>query len=678
MGPLLTTAAYVVLVVLWTICLVVYVRYRRAAAPDTLVSVLIGVLALDAFKNVVESAYFGTLWGARFGFLPAWVGAPLENGFAMAIPKVLNVVVVTLIIIRVAGGFLPRELRRRTRSNQEEVQLRRELEDSLAVIKESEGRLQSMLDRTNDVIVFWRFIDDDLILESINAAGRTTLGFDDNVIGTSASEIAPPEFYTLLMTAIETGTPQRAEDGTIETRQGRRDVIRQVVPLPDNDGVVRRVVSFTHDITALRERQAVEEAGTRLESLGILAGGIAHDFNNLLAVLRADVAQAADATRDEQREDLHAALAHANTTIDRARELVVQLLAMAGKRAPVTAAVDLGAVVMDTVRLLRPSVPRGITIEADVVESAVVIGDRAQLQQIALNLLQNAVDATESQLGEGKARKVRAAVEVDDDSVVFWVQDDGPGIDPRVLRRIFEPFFTTKKTGRGLGLATVFGLTQAHGGQVEATSPPGQGARFEVRLPRTHSGVSARAPAHLGPPTGQLTLSTPERPLEAADLDLPATTGPVPPPAMASTTTTAPTTALTTPTPTTTPGRVTLEARAQRVLVIDDDPMVRRATRRLLERLGHSVIEAANGEAGLEVSVDTYDLAVVDVTMPGLDGPTTLSRLRETRPALPAVIVTGRGDLVDATHVVLLKPFDHEALQGALNRAVSDAASITS
>ena len=106
--------------------------------------------------------------------------------------------------------------------------------------------------------------------------------------------------------------------------------------------------------------------------------------------------------------------------------------------------------------------------------------------------------------------------------------------------------------------------------------------------------------------------------------------------------------------------------------MIDDDDRVRRATRRLLERFGHQVVDVASGEAGVQIE-DAYDLAVVDVTMPGMDGPTTLKRLRELRPGLPAVLVTGRGDLAGDDDIVLTKPFDGEALHAAMGRAVHRA-----
>jgi len=636
LGAILTFAAYLALVTLWGSIFVLYARrLPETKQRDPLVAALLLVLVVDAAKNVFESVYFGGLWGARFGFLPEWVGAPLEQPLAMAIPKILNVGVAVFVLVRIIGGFFPRELQERQKRRADSERLQEDLERSLALVQESEGRLQSLLESTSDVVAFWRLVDRDLVLESVNPAGRALLGFGDEAVGTVSGRLAPPSLDLLLQTALDTGKTQREEDGWLETAAGRRAVIRQVVPLPDEDGVVRRVASFTQDITALRERQADEEAHTRLESLGLLAGGIAHDFNNLLAILRADVDIAAGRGADSDAAKQEA-LEHADVTIERARDLVTQLLATAGKRAPVTGAVDVGSVVKDTVRLMMPTVPRSVRLVSHVAEGAVVVGDRTQVQQIVLNLMHNAVDAASSAGG----RLVDVRLEATDGHIVLTVKDDGAGIDPAVQWRIFEPFFTTKRGGRGLGLATVFGLARAHGGTVEVDSAPGQGATFTVRLPRAVGVLPT--PDVPSPPSPSLSSSSSSSSFPSAPELSPTAVAPEPP---------------------------RQEATGLVILLIDDDDRVRRATRRLLERLGHRVIDVDGGAAGLAVD-DTYDIAVVDVTMPDMDGPTTLVRLRERRPRLPAVLVTGRGDVGGDGDIVLTKPFDEQSLQRALQQGL--------
>jgi PAS domain S-box-containing protein len=646
-GAVLTTMTYVTLVVLWSVvCWLYLLRQREMRRLDPLVATLLVVLIADAFKNIVENVYFGLLWSTRFGFLPEWVGEPLEDPWALAMPKLLNVVVVGFVLVRVIGGFLPRNLAERQRTMVEQEALRRELERSLALVQQSEGRLQSLLERTSDVVTFWIVVDQDLVLESVNKAGKAVLGFGDEAIGTTFRRLAPPSLQQLLARAWETGLPQREEDGWVEAEGRRRAVIRQVVPMSDEDGVIRRLASFTQDITALRERQAEEEGRARLESLGILAGGVAHDFNNLLAILRADIdTAAAPAVSAAERQD---ALAHADVTIERSRDLVIQLLAMAGKRAPVMGAVDVAAVVEDTARLLLPGVPESLRLTTSAAPGAVVIGDRTQLQQIVLNLMKNALDAVTASSGT----HVHASLEVVDAEVRLSVKDDGPGIDPEAQRRIFEPFFTTKRGGRGLGLATVFGLTRAHGGTVDVESTPGKGATFIVRLPRAVGVVS-----EVSPPVVSLKTIAPATMAPATMA--PATMAPA---------TMAPATS--SPSSSSPPVR-RHPAEGLTVLLIDDDERVRRASRRLLERLGHQVVAVASGAEALAIA-DAVDVAVVDVTMPEMDGPTTLQRLREQRPGLPGVLVTGRGMVSDA-EVVLTKPFDEAVLARALDQVMRGA-----
>jgi two-component system cell cycle sensor histidine kinase/response regulator CckA len=571
-------------------------------------------------------------------------------------PKLLNVVVVGFVLVRVIGGFLPRNLAERQRTMVEQEALRRELERSLALVQQSEGRLQSLLERTSDVVTFWNVVDQDLVLESVNKAGKAALGFGDEAIGTTFRTLAPSSLQQLLARALETGLPQREEHGWVEAEGRRRAVIRQVVPMSDEDGVIRRLASFTQDITALRERQAEEEGRARLESLGILAGGVAHDFNNLLAILRADINTAA--ARDVSVDERQGALAHADVTIERSRDLVVQLLAMAGKRAPVMGAVDVAAVVEDTARLLLPGVPAGLRLTTSAAPGAVVIGDRTQLQQIVLNLMKNALDAVTGSSGT----HVHASLEVVDAEVRLSVKDDGPGIDPEAQRRIFEPFFTTKRGGRGLGLATVFGLTRAHGGTVDVESTPGKSATFMVRLPRAVGVVS-----EVSPPVVSLKTMAPATMAPATMA--PATMAPATmAPATMAPATMAPATSWNS---SSLPPARRRPAEGLTVLLIDDDERVRRASRRLLERLGHQVVAVASGAEALAIA-DAVDVAVVDVTMPELDGPTTLQRLREQRPGLPGVLVTGRGMVSDA-EVVLTKPFDEAVLARALDQVMRGA-----
>ncbi|MDP2343222.1 MAG: ATP-binding protein [Deltaproteobacteria bacterium] len=623
-----TVATYAVLALLWGSLVVIYLRhYMSSTRRDPLVASLLAVLALDALKNLVESVYFGTLWGSRYEVLPRSWGEPLESPFMMPLPKLFNIVVAVVLLLRVAGRFIPDELRSREARRDEEERLRAMRQETLARVQESERRLQSLFEATTDLVSTWvpsggagRFV-----LESLNPAARAFFHVREGekvADVDDATALFGHGFAALLQQATSSRKPVRRDSELTNTPSGPRQLNTQVIPFVDDNGVVVRVASLSHDITEITTRAEEEDQRTRLESLGLLAGGVAHDFNNLLAVVKADVDLARTRTRGAGENDTGSeeVLAHAGDAIARARELVEQLMATAGARARQSEPVDVVAVVADTVRLLAPAAGHvRLRIEGRP-DDAFVHGDRAQLQQIVLNLLQNGVEVL------GGNGTVTARVGVAGDDVVITVSDDGPGISPAVQARMFDPFFTTKTDGRGLGLSTVFGLARAHGGSVEVHSgpvtAPGQlpsapGATFSVHLPR---------------------CSAPQ-PIVAAMKSPPTTP---PPPAW----------------PT-----------SLRVLLVDDDDRVRRATRRLLERLGHTVQDVASGLAALEVD-DDYDLVVLDVTMPDLDGPATLLRLRGRRPQLPAVIITGRGGFVVKDDVVLAKPFDPDHLQAAIEAAL--------
>ncbi len=627
MERMITVFTYALLACLWGSLTVLYLRHRSTSGlRDPLVASLLSVLALDAFKSLVESVYFGVLWGSRYEVLPRSWGLPLESPWMMPIPKLFNVAVALILLWRVVGRFIPDELKERERRRTEEADLRAARERDLARVEESERRLQSLFTATTDLVSFWvADKNKGFVLESMNPAAKTFFSVvnDTTVNGADVTELLGAEFRGLLMESVATRQPVRRDASPVETPNGSRIINTQLVPVVDDDGRVVRVAALSHDITELTRRAQEEEQRTRLESLGLLAGGVAHDFNNLLAVVKADVDLAREGSNADDK-----VLAHAGDAIARARELVEQLMSTAGARAKGLVDVDVGAVVDDTVRLLVPAA-HGVTLSASTTlpagQRAVVNGDRAQLQQIVLNLVQNAAEAAARDDGGAKG-KVAASVVVKGDSVVVVVEDDGHGIPAEVQARMFDPFFTTKKEGRGLGLSTVFGLAQAHGGHVEVASEPGRGARFTVTLPRaTTSSAAKKEPST---PWPKAPTSQPGVPLPVRD-----------------------------------------SAEQLRILLIDDDDLVRRASRRLLERLGHTVTDVSSGKAALDFK-DAFDVAVVDVTMPDLDGPATLQRLRKRRQNLPAVIITGRGDVAVDDDVVLPKPFDLEALQKALVRAL--------
>ena len=414
-----------------------------------------------------------------------------------------------------------------------------------------------------------------------------------------------------------------------------------------NRELERRVAERTAELESQnRQLQAEIEARTRAESqraeleaqlreterlrgLGMLAAGVAHDFNNLLVSVigNAELLLSSPELPEQAREPLSVI----RRTGQDAAELTRQLLVFAGQGRMQPSSVALGEVVTDSVALLRPRLGpelRVITSHQDR-ERTTIRADRAQMQRVVLNLLTNALEALEGhgtiEVGIRSAQLDAAALATFQHAsaaqpgpfVLLHVADTGRGIDAASASRIFEPFFSTKFTGRGLGLATVLGVVQSHGGAIRVHSQPGAGTRFEVALPAAEPLPSA-APAVRAP-----------EPCRASGS----------------------------------------------VLLIDDDAKVRNVVAQLLRALGLEVIAAEGGEAGLQRLAQTpqaFDFVLLDWLMPGMSGASVLRELREHHPELPVILMSGYstdqlGD--DDAHLTRIqKPMTLQQLQAAVRQ----------
>ena len=369
----------------------------------------------------------------------------------------------------------------------------------------------------------------------------------------------------------------------------------------------------------------------KLESLGILAGGIAHDFNNLLVSImgNADLAER-QLPLDHGAGDNVAEILRASR---RASDLCRQILAYAGRGQVQQGVVDLDEVVQEMGELLSVSFPKDaiVDIRSDP-DLPPVWGDVTQLRQVVLNLLTNAADALPGGAGRisvetGLIRPEGIVVEdlvtgempaPGTELVHFTVTDDGTGMDADLRTRVFEPFYSTKSAGRGLGLAVVSGIVRSHRGLLELKTAPGRGSRFRLILPSTK-----RSARRLDPPVDWLAES-------------PALTG--------------------------------------RVLLVDDEPAVRKVGRRMLEDMGLEVSEARDGVEAVELyrkEGDAIDVVMLDITMPRMDGYQAFREIRALDPEARALLVTGNvQDLEDVEGTwgvpLLAKPYRAQELQTVL------------
>jgi two-component system, cell cycle sensor histidine kinase and response regulator CckA len=369
------------------------------------------------------------------------------------------------------------------------------------------------------------------------------------------------------------------------------------------NGEPARVAGF-RDLRETRrlqgERRKLEQQlqrSQRLDSLGVLAGGVAHDFNNLLVGVIGNASLLLATLTDPRDRQAAEAIMAAG---ERAATLTRQMLAYAGRqdlsrREPI----DLAELFKELRTLLDASLSKKASVQFAIEDQSIIVGDRAPLTQVMMNLLTNASDALEGKPGKIEVR-TRHVAELDarwDEAlgvgpgagtgagewVLIEIEDSGVGMDEATRQRVFEPFFSTKEHGHGLGLAACLGIVSSHGGALLLESEPGRGSCFSLVLPATEL---REAPA-VGPAKASHTEPC-------------------------------------------------------RVLVIDDEQLVRAQLRRSLELRGYEVDEACDGSSGVEAhGRRPADVLIIDMTMPDIDGAEVVRRIRQAGSDAAIVLSSG-------------------------------------
>ena len=384
--------------------------------------------------------------------------------------------------------------------------------------------------------------------------------------------------------------------------------------------------------TAERQRALAQlHEAQKLETLGQLTGGVAHDFNNLLTPIvgALDLLQRKMEGSDSRTERL---IGNALQSAERAKLLVQRLLGFARRQTLTTGSVDLTRLLDGMRDLIGSSV--GSTVELRIrhePDLPPVLADPNQLELSILNLCVNARDA----MPNGGSLTIIAEQSVVDPGVDvdlrpglyvrLSVIDTGGGMDKDTLMRAVEPFFSTKETGRGtgLGLSMVHGLAAQLGGAFALSSAPGKGTRADLYLPL--AGAEQAAPSNS---RAQMRI----RPL-----------------------------------------------RALRLLLVDDEELVRVGTGEMLRELGHEVVEASDGQQALDLLVDkSFDVVVTDYKMPRMDGAQLAERIRAVQPGLPILLITGYTGSTDDSPGLprLAKPFSQADLAEALGAVVDPEANV--
>jgi PAS domain S-box-containing protein len=378
-------------------------------------------------------------------------------------------------------------------------------------------------------------------------------------------------------------------------------------PATDEAGNVVRVFGIAEDVTGLRDLEFQIQQSQKMEAMGRLAAGVAHDFNNMLTVIQGYSQIVAGTLDGERRQQLQ----EVQRASDQAAILTRQLLTFSRRQPVAPVAVDLNAVLSEMDRMIRRLIGSAIEVVALPGASLRAIhADPNQIQQVILNIVVNARDA----MPHG-GRLTLETYEVLVDAayaeshlqakpgpyVVLAISDSGIGMDDAVKERIFDPFFTTKGEGKGtgLGLSTVYGIVRACGGDIFVYSEKDRGSTFKVYFP-PHDAPAAARPSARAAAAGAATPRT--------------------------------------------------------ILLVEDDDAIRRLLFSSLRAAGHSVIAAASAEDALrelQGHEGPLDLLVTDVGLPGMDGLALAGKVRQRRPRVRVLLISGyteataagRGDL---------------------------------
>ena len=484
----------------------------------------------------------------------------------------------------------------------------------IAVVRDIDARKRAeaaLMAETERLAVTLRSIADGVI--STDTAGCVTLL---NPVAEQLSGWRQEEAMGLPLTEIfrpvdeRTGAPHPiavGQDTAAITKWGEtgavliaRDMTRHHIavssaPMLNPAGATIGMVIAFRDITEkLRTDQELLKV-KKLEAVGVLAAGIAHDFNNILAAILGNLDLAVTQLPTDHRTA--ALLREATRGCLRARDLTLQLLTFAKGGAPVRETGSIAAMVRDSVTFILHGSP--ITCNFDIpADLWLVDADQGQLSQVIQNVVLNARQA----MTEGGTLQVICRNQEDSDNgqglpkrcVSISIGDTGPGIPPEHLPRIFEPYYTTKPEGSGLGLSICHAIVSKHDGIIEVSSPPGGGATFTILLPASDEAA----------PTALLT--------EPSSSD---------------------------------------QAARARILIMDDEEMVREIAANMLEHLGHAVETVEGGDQAIvayQQAIEAgqpFDLVIMDLTIPGgMGGKEAVTKLLALDPAARVVVSSGYSD----------------------------------
>jgi PAS domain S-box-containing protein len=536
-----------------------------------------------------------------------------------------------------------REIGRRRQAEEELRSLNLELEDRIqertADVKRARDLLDAVVENLPDIILLKEAEGAGYRYRLINSAAEKAFGRDRSaIIGKTECDIFPPKEAAAVIKSnnavAASGEPRTFTDRKLTTAAGVRTVETRMVPILNGSTLILAIV---RDVTEAKMREDQLRQMQRLESVGGLTGGLAHDFNNLLAVILGNVELIRE--KAKERSETAELADEALDAAHRGADLVRRLLAFARKQHLEPTAVDLNDRLPNVMPLLERTLGENVRLQVKMAESLWKARiDATQVDDALVNLAINARDA----IRDGGTLTVETGnIILDEDYashhvevtpgeyVMLAVSDTGTGMTPAVVARAFEPFFTTKPEGKGtgLGLSQVYGWVKQSGGHIKIYSEVGHGTTVKLYLPRAAdkpSGASRR------------TVQKPE-----------------------------------------------LRGH-EKILLVEDNPSVRRTVTRQLADLGYSVIEAEHGDSALrQINSGTeFDLLLTDIVMPGgLSGYQLADEATKLRPDMRVLFTSGYTELAAAgiptsrSGPLLSKPYSKNdlgrAVRSALDRELS-------
>jgi len=416
-----------------------------------------------------------------------------------------------------------------------------------------------------------------------------------------------------------------------------RQLLDKALIIRKADGTAVRSIGALVDITDRKLLEDELRQAQKMEAVGRLAGGVAHDFNNLLTVIKGY----AELLRNEPGDTgtYQRNLEQISKAADRAAALTRQLLAFSRRQVLALEAVDLAEVVSDLQELLQRLLGEDVELEANGnPKLGQVRADRGQIEQVLMNLAINSRDAmpqggklviTTDNIDLSRPVSSGRFTVMPGEYVVLTVSDSGGGMDEETQSHIFEPFFTTKEQGKGtgLGLSTVYGIVKQSGGYIWVSSEVGKGTSFKIYLPRVFEAATAAAPQEI-----------------------------------------------------TKDGMAAAEAQNNTLLLVEDESGIRELTSELLASWGYEVLVARNGVEALDISCKhrgTIHLMVTDVVMPHMNGRDLAERMKQMRPGMKVIYMSGytdnlvlQGGMVEEGSDFIQKPFNAETLAKRVRAAL--------